>query len=146
MSMVNFFEHNCYLHARVPRINQSEGTVKTIVVPWARPGSGFTLLFEAFAMLLIEYEMPVNKVASTLVNIPHVRHHCLSTFRCIDKAFVLGSYILMGYDTDQKSKQYVSFFHLIKEGWFFCYQHLFSQQHPCVALRLSANQWSSLVL
>ena len=36
------------------------------MVPWARPGSGFTLLFEAFAMLLIEYEMPVNKVASTL--------------------------------------------------------------------------------
>jgi transposase len=68
---LNFFEHNCYLHARVPRINQSEGTVKTIVVPWARPGSGFTLLFEAFAMLLIEYEMPVNKVASTLRVVAH---------------------------------------------------------------------------
>ncbi|MBA2762509.1 MAG: transposase family protein, partial [Segetibacter sp.] len=63
---LNFFEHNCYLHARVPRITQSEGTVKTVMVPWARSGSGFTLLFEAFAMLLIEYEMPVNKVASTL--------------------------------------------------------------------------------
>jgi transposase len=68
---LNFFEHNCYLHARVPRINQSGGTVKTIVVPWARPGSGFTLLFEAFAMLLIEYEMPVNKVASTLRVVAH---------------------------------------------------------------------------
>ncbi|CAN5435874.1 ISL3-like element ISMac21 family transposase [soil metagenome] len=68
---LNFFEHNCYLHARVPRINQSDGTVKTIVVPWARSGSGFTLLFEAFAMLLIEYEMPVNKVASTLRVVAH---------------------------------------------------------------------------
>lgn len=63
---LNFFEHTCYLHARVPRIKQSSGEVRTVVVPWARPGSGFTLLFEAFAMLLIEYEMPVNKVASTL--------------------------------------------------------------------------------
>ena len=63
---LNFFEHNCFIHARVPRIRQSDGKVKTVVVPWARPGSGFTLLFEAFAMLLIEYEMPVNKVASTL--------------------------------------------------------------------------------
>lgn len=63
---LNFFEHNCYIRARVPRIKQEDGKVKTVIVPWARPGSGFTLLFEAFAMLLIEYEMPVSKVASTL--------------------------------------------------------------------------------
>jgi hypothetical protein len=50
---LNFFEHTCYLHARVPRIKQSSGEIRTVVVPWARPGSGFTLLFEAFAMLLI---------------------------------------------------------------------------------------------
>jgi transposase len=63
---LNFFEHNCFIHARVPRIKDSTEEVVTVVVPWARSGSGFTLLFEAFAMLLIEYEMPVNKVASTL--------------------------------------------------------------------------------
>ena len=63
---LNFFEHTCFIHGRVPRIKSSTGEVTTVVVPWARAGSGFTLLFEAFAMLLIEYEMPVNKVASTL--------------------------------------------------------------------------------
>lgn len=63
---LNFFEHNCFIHARVPRMKSSTGEVVTVVVPWARSGSGFTLLFEAFAMLLIEYEMPVNKAASTL--------------------------------------------------------------------------------
>ena len=68
---LNFFEHNCYIHARVPRIKQSSGEVRTVIVPWARPGSGFTLLFEAFAMLLIEYEMPVNKVAATLRVVAH---------------------------------------------------------------------------
>lgn len=68
---LNFFEHNCYIHARVPRIKQSSGEVRTVVVPWARPGSGFTLLFEAFAMLLIEYEMPVNKAAATLRVVAH---------------------------------------------------------------------------
>lgn len=68
---LNFFEHNCFLHARVPRIQQGDGSVKTVVVPWARPGSGFTLLFEAFSMLLIEYEMPVNKVAATLRVVAH---------------------------------------------------------------------------
>jgi transposase len=35
-------------------------------VPWARKGSGFTLLFEAFSMLLIEKEMPVKQVSETL--------------------------------------------------------------------------------
>lgn len=68
---LNFFEHTCFLHGRIPRIRQGDGKVKTVQVPWARPGSGFTLLFEAFAMLLIEYEMPVNKVASTLRVVPH---------------------------------------------------------------------------
>ena len=63
---LNFFEHRCYLHARVPRITCSDGTVKQVALSWARAESGFTLLFEAYAMMLIEYEMPVNKVATTL--------------------------------------------------------------------------------
>ena len=38
---LNFFEHNCFIHARVPRIEQKSGKVKTVTVLWARPGSGF---------------------------------------------------------------------------------------------------------
>ena len=60
---LDFFQYKCYLHAKVPRVKQSDGKIKTYPVPWARQGSGFTLLFEAFAMLLIENEMPVNKAA-----------------------------------------------------------------------------------
>lgn len=63
---LDFFQHNCYLHARVPRISTTDGKVRLVQVPWAREGSGFTLLFEAFAMLLIENEMPVNKAARIL--------------------------------------------------------------------------------
>lgn len=63
---LSFFEHRCVLECQVPRIHTSEGTVSTVTVPWARPGSGFTLLFEAFAMLLIESEMPVSKAAGML--------------------------------------------------------------------------------
>ena len=36
--------------------------MKQIAVPWARPGSGFTLLFEAYAMTLVRH-MPVAAVA-----------------------------------------------------------------------------------
>lgn len=63
---LNFFEHPCFLHCAVPRIKTPEGKVETVVVPWSRPGSGFTLLFEAFALAMIEREMPVNRVAELL--------------------------------------------------------------------------------
>lgn len=63
---LNFFEHACYLHCQVPRIQTSDGRVETVQVPWARQGSGFTLLFEALAMALIEREMPVKRVAEML--------------------------------------------------------------------------------
>ena len=63
---LDFFQHTCYLHARVPRIKTSTGQIRLVQVPWSRPNSGFTLLFEAFALTLIEKEMPVNKAASIL--------------------------------------------------------------------------------
>jgi transposase len=65
---LDFFQHKCYLHARVPRVKNAEGKVTLQQVPWARKNSGFTLLFEAYAMLLIENEMPVSK-ASKLVRV-----------------------------------------------------------------------------
>ncbi|GFO76630.1 transposase, ISL3 family [Bathymodiolus platifrons methanotrophic gill symbiont] len=63
---LSFFEHSCYLHCSVPRITTTDGKVRTVEAPWARPGSGFTLLFEAMALALIEREMPVNRVAEML--------------------------------------------------------------------------------
>jgi transposase len=63
---LNFFEHKCFLHCSVPRIKSGDGKVTMVDVPWSRKGSGFTLLFEALSLRLIESEMPVNKVASLL--------------------------------------------------------------------------------
>ena len=69
---LNFFEHECYIHCRVPRVKEEQsGKIKQVQVPWARPGSGFTLLFEAFSMCLIEQEMPVNKVGKVLREYPN---------------------------------------------------------------------------
>jgi transposase len=59
---LNFFQYEAYLHARVPRVRCPEHGVKAIEVPWARPGSGFTLLFEAFVLALVQ-DMPVNAAA-----------------------------------------------------------------------------------
>jgi transposase len=59
---LDFFQHAAYLTARVPRCNCEEHGVKSVEVPWARRGSGFTLLFEALIMVLVR-EMPVNAIA-----------------------------------------------------------------------------------
>lgn len=58
---LNFFEHEAYLRARVPRIQCAEHGIRVVEVPWARPGSGFTLLFEALVLALAK-EMPVKAV------------------------------------------------------------------------------------
>lgn len=64
---LNFFQYEAYLTARVPRVKcpNSACGVKQVQVPWARPGSGFTLLFEALVMALVR-EMPVNAAAALL--------------------------------------------------------------------------------
>ncbi len=59
---LDFFQHQAFLHARVARIACPDCGVKQIAVPWARPGSGFTLLFEAFVMTLVT-AMPVRAAA-----------------------------------------------------------------------------------
>ncbi|KDM66854.1 transposase, IS204/IS1001/IS1096/IS1165 family protein [Acidiphilium sp. JA12-A1] len=55
---LNFFQHHCIILARVPRADCPEHGVKRVRVPWAREGSGFTLLFEQVALMLAR-EMPV---------------------------------------------------------------------------------------
>jgi len=59
---LDFFQHQAFLHARTPRITCPKCGVRQINVPWARPGSGFTLLFEALAMTLVTH-MPVAAAA-----------------------------------------------------------------------------------
>jgi len=70
---LNFFQYEAYLHARVPRVNcPNEGCgVKQVTVPWARAGSGFTLLFEALVMAMCR-DLPV-KVMSRLFTVTDTR-------------------------------------------------------------------------
>jgi transposase len=64
---LNFFQFEAYLTARVPRVKcpNADHGVKQVQVPWARAGSGFTLLFEALVMALVR-EMPVKAAAAML--------------------------------------------------------------------------------
>ncbi len=73
---LNFFQYRCYIHARLPRTKCKEHGVKTVLVPWAREGSGFTLLMEAVLLAMLQ-QMPVSQVAR------HVGEHDTRLWRLI---------------------------------------------------------------
>src|SRR3954466_13130623 len=62
---LSFFQHEAYLTARVPRVSCQACGIRQGSVPWARAGSGFTLLFEALVLALVA-SMPVAVVARTV--------------------------------------------------------------------------------
>lgn len=63
---LDFFQFEAWLHAKVPRVKcNSCGKTTQIEVPWARPGSGFTLLLEALALSLCGH-LPVSQAAGLL--------------------------------------------------------------------------------
>ncbi len=49
---LNFFQYQCDLTVRVPRVKLPDGKVIQVIPPWAGKLSGFSLLFEAFVLLL----------------------------------------------------------------------------------------------
>jgi transposase len=79
---MDFFQHQAYLTARVPRVECPEHKVRLVGVPWARERSGFTLLFEALVMAMVR-EMPVATLAAlvgeTDMRIWRVGHHYVDT-------------------------------------------------------------------
>lgn len=77
---LDFFQHKAFIHADVPRIKAEDGSIKQAKVPWAREGSGFTLMFELLVMELAK-NMPVAAVSR------YVREHDTRLWRII-KAYV----------------------------------------------------------
>jgi transposase len=84
---LNFFQHEAYLRARVPRVQCAEHGIKQVEVPWARSGSGFTLLFEALVLAMAK-EMPVKAVADLVdendTRIWRILQHYVDTARAAE--------------------------------------------------------------
>jgi transposase len=74
---LNFFQFEAYLTARVARVDCHQCGIRLVDVPWARSGSGFTLLFEAMIMMLAK-SMPVKTLAE------FVGEHDTRLWRIID--------------------------------------------------------------
>jgi transposase len=89
---LNFFQHQAYLTARVPRVHCDKCGIRTVSVPWARPESGFTLLFEAMVMTMVA-AMPVKAVARMVdehdTRLWRVVHHYVDAARArLDASYV----------------------------------------------------------
>lgn len=109
---LDFFQHQAYLHARVPRVScQAHGT-RQVRLSWARPGSGFTLLFEALLVALLA-QMPVKAVAELVsehdTRLWRLLHHHVEAARAkLDLAEV--TQIGVDETSAKRGQDYVSLF------------------------------------
>ncbi len=109
---LNFFEHETYLHARVPRIKIGDKKTRQIKVPWEGVNSGFTLLFEAFILQLATH-MPVNIVSKIVKESNYKIWKILEKY--IDATLILNDYsevTAIGLDetSAKKGHNYISIF------------------------------------
>lgn len=67
---LNFFQHECHLQVRTPRVKLPNGSVRLVEADFAGRLNGFTLLFEAFILMLAR-EMPFAAVSRIVGESPH---------------------------------------------------------------------------
>lgn len=109
---LDFFQHQAYLTARVPRVECPEHNVRLVAVPWARPRSGFTLLFEALVMAMVR-EMPVATLAGLVgesdMRIWRVVHHYVD--RAVEAQHLEGvKRVGIDETSSRRGHEYVSVF------------------------------------
>lgn len=109
---LNFFQFECELEVRVPRVQLPDGSVRQVEPPWAGKLSGFTLLFEALVMLLAR-EMTFSGVARvTGLSVHRVMSVCE---RYVDEAVSLADYgevrrLAIDETSRAKGQDYVTLF------------------------------------
>ena len=109
---LNFFEHECFLEVRVPRVRLPDGAVRLVEPDWAGKLSGFTLLFEALILTLCR-EMPFAAVAR-LVNLSWHRVHAICE-RSVELALAQADFsgveqVAVDETSRAKGHDYVSIF------------------------------------
>lgn len=112
------FHYDPYIHARVPRTKCEVHGTKTVVIPWSRPDTGFTSLFEADVVALCK-EMSVASVAE------RVKIHEESAWRIlayhVNEAIErvdLSQFDTIGVDeiSVRKGHKYITLFYDIKNA------------------------------
>lgn len=109
---LNFFEHECYINCRTPRIDLGGNKTELISPPWAGVVSGFTLLFEALVMELCAH-MPVHSVCQIIKESDNKIWRMLEKY--VDKALASEDYshiTAVGMDETSRAKghNYITLF------------------------------------
>lgn len=109
---LNFFEHECYLNCRTPRIDLGGNKTELISPPWSGVVSGFTLLFEALIMELCAH-MPVHSVCQIIKESDNKIWRMLEKY--VDKALASEDYshiTAVGMDETSRTKghKYITLF------------------------------------
>lgn len=86
---LNFFQHECVLDVRTPRVKLPDGSVRLVEPAWSGKLAGFTLLFEAFVLALCR-EMPFAAVAR-IVNVSAYKVTEMCT-QYVESAVALADY------------------------------------------------------
>lgn len=116
---LRFFEHKAFVHAQVPRVACSQcSKTGQIPVPWARSGSGFSQLFEAFVIALAR-EMPVKTIADLLEvgddRIWRVLDHYVPAARELED-FCDVTAVGIDETAARRGHNYITLFHDLKAG------------------------------
>ena len=116
---LRFFEHKAFIHAAVPRVACSQcGKTGQVPVPWARSGSGFSQLFEAFVIALTR-EMPVKTIADLLEigddRIWRVHDHYVPAARALED-FSEVSAVGIDETAARRGHNYITLFHDLQAG------------------------------
>lgn len=86
---LNFFQHECYLQVRIPRVKLPDGSVRQSEPEWVGKLDGFTLLFEAFVLAFAK-EMTFSAVARLLnISVHRVMAVCK---KYVDEAVAQADY------------------------------------------------------
>jgi len=70
---LDLFQYPSYIHCEVPKFKYNNGKdsyIETLQVPWSRPNSGFTLLFEQLVLGLLQLHGCVARVAKQVKEYP----------------------------------------------------------------------------
>jgi transposase len=116
---LRFFEHKAFIQAAVPRVACGHcGKTGQAPVPWARSGSGFSQLFDAFVIALVR-EMPVKTVADLLDvgddRIWRVLEHYVEKARALED---FSGVTAVGIDETaaRRGHDYITLFHDLEAG------------------------------
>ena len=116
---LNFFQYQALLHAKVPRVRcQACGKTSQVPLPWAREGSGFTLLMEALLVSLCQ-AMAVRQVAQLLavsdMRVWRTLDHYVDQARA-QEDFSMVSSIGLDETAARRGHDYISLFHDLDAG------------------------------